>query len=136
MGFRRNDHRTFRRDVKSLAYERAAGHCQKCGAPLMIGNYQYDHVIPWELCHDSSLANCEVLCCPCHLNKSRLDAKILAKSDRQRDKHRGAVNKPSRPLPGGRDSGQSKTISGRVVERRSQGEKLRMTLQERNFEEK
>ena len=135
MTFRRNDRRTFRREIKSLAFERTGGHCQKCPAPLLVGNYEYDHVIPWELCHDSSLANCEVLCCPCHANKSRLDAAILAKSDRQRDKHRGAMNKSQRPLPGGRDSGQSKTVSGRVVERMTQGEKLTMTLRERSFED-
>ena len=31
---------------------------------------EFDHIIPWEISHDSSLGNCQVLCTDCHEAKT------------------------------------------------------------------
>ncbi len=52
--------------TKRMAYERADGKCQECGVKLPDGSPQYHHILEARLGGDGSLANCRVLCLPCH----------------------------------------------------------------------
>jgi 5-methylcytosine-specific restriction enzyme A len=134
MSFRRTDRRNFSRKVKQIAFARAHGHCQGCTAPLSVGHYVYDHVIPWELSRDSSIGNCQVICNACDSIKTGTrDLPRIAKSNRQRDRHIGAASKSRTPLPCGRDTGRSKTIRGEVVVRMSGAQKHALMLEHRRI---
>jgi len=138
MSFRRNDRRHFTKKVKLIALQMALGRCEGCTAPLSVGHYTFDHKIPWELTRDSRVENCQILCDNCNDTKTGLrDIPLIAKANRQRDKHRGIVERSRTPLPCGRKSRMKKTIAGRVIPRVSGRQKLRAYLQERGavFEE-
>lgn len=94
----------FPRKVMSQAFERSGGHCEKCTAKLFPGKYAYDHILPDQMGGEPTLANCQVLCTACHAAKTRRDIKTIRKSDRQRDKFRGAKRShhewPARPFGG------------------------------------
>jgi len=95
MSFRGTDRRAFSRKVQRIAIARAKGHCQGCTAPLAPGRYRVDHIVPWELSRDSSINNAQVLCSSCDHGKTyRVDIPVIAKSDRQRDKHIGSFACP------------------------------------------
>lgn len=52
----------FPRSVRKAALERANGHCEGCGRPLVRGRYTFDHTVPARRGGPSTLANCKVLC--------------------------------------------------------------------------
>ncbi len=52
--------------TKRAAFERAQGKCQECDRGLRDGEPQYHHILEARLGGDGSLANCRVLCVPCH----------------------------------------------------------------------
>lgn len=107
----------FPRKVQAAAFDRAAGHCEKCGGKLFTGKFAYDHVLPDVLGGEPTLANCEVLCEPCHKAKTADDVRRVRKADRQRDKHIGAMKKSRRPMPFGKSSRLKRKINGEVVPR-------------------
>lgn len=134
MPFRRHDPRHFFRKVKSTAYRRCNGLCQSCNAALRPGYFEYHHTIPWAISHDSTLHNCTVLCLPCHgLVTDAVDIPTIAKSNRQRDRHIGAMDKSRNPFPCGRDSAKSKTVRGRVVVRLSGAQKHALAMAARKI---
>lgn len=85
----------FPRKVRNQAFARANGRCEnkRCGAILKPGEGEYDHILPAELGGDASVANCMLICRPCHKAKTAQDIKRIRKSDRQRDKHRGTFKR-------------------------------------------
>src|ERR1700733_10937001 len=120
ISFRRNDRREFSRKVKQIAFQRCKGRCEGCGNLLVTGDITYDHKIPWELSRDSSLANCQVLCTSlCDRAKTPNDKSVIAKSNRVRNKHIGAVTRSRHPMPGGRRSPFNFKIGGGIVDRKT-----------------
>lgn len=118
--------REFSRATKRAAWERANGRCEgniayqfvdiRCGAPIDIGNFHYDHIDPEWYSKDSELSNCQVLCTACHKAKTARDMANIAKSKRIRDKRiKALVSK--RPMPGSRRSHLKKRMDGTVVNR-------------------
>jgi 5-methylcytosine-specific restriction endonuclease McrA len=81
----------FPRKVKAAAFSRAAGRCEKCSAALKTGEGEVDHVLPCELGGEPVLANAQVLCTPCHKEKTATDIRSMRKAERQRDKRSGAI---------------------------------------------
>ena len=127
------DGRRFSRAVKRAAFERAGGTCDACGSPLPVGGggIEYDHIDPWAISRDSSLENCAVVCARCHHEKSaQRDIPTIAKLVRLADRAIG-IKKPSKKMPGGRDSGISITMSRGVVRRQSGAEKHAEFLRKR-----
>jgi hypothetical protein len=127
--------RTFAAETKRLAWKRCENKCQSCGAPVTgAGDIVYDHIVPWILTRDSSLANCQVLCLTCDDIKTHTrDLPAIAKADRQGDFHRG-ISGPGlgrSPMPCGRNSPRRRTLAGRVVERLSQAERHVIAMRER-----
>jgi len=124
----------FSTEVRRAAWQRANGACEgrvmsielseygfpkmvRCNAPIDLGEFHYDHIIPYWTCRDSSLSNCQVLCRACHHRKTKGDVKDIAKVKRLQDK-RGKVRKPKgRPMPGTKRSGLRKRMSGQVERR-------------------
>lgn len=86
----------FTRKVKKAAWDRCGGKCEKCTAKLFPGKYAYDHDLPDQMGGEPTLENCRVLCNACHDQKTfTQDIPTIRKSDRQRDKHIGAVTTPA-----------------------------------------
>lgn len=87
--------RDFPRKVKAQAILRANGCCEACSAKLKVGEAEVDHVLPDALGGEPVLSNARVLCRVCHRAKSADDIGRIRKADRQRDRHTGAIAKPS-----------------------------------------
>jgi 5-methylcytosine-specific restriction endonuclease McrA len=87
----------FTKQVKLAAYERAAGHCEVCSAPLTPGRIEYDHIIPGYFGGSAKVNNCRAMCRNCHGKKtSTLDIPAIAKSRRIRMIRAGVL--PSRKI--------------------------------------
>lgn len=85
--------------VRLKAFRRASWCCEKCTAPLSVGKFQYDHIIPDGLGGKPTLENCMVLCDACHKVKTHLgDRPIMTKADNQRKAHIGAKPAPARKI--------------------------------------
>ena len=118
MTFRRNDARHFTRKVMSARYAYANGCCEACGEGVRQGHFHYHHEPPFEIAQDSSFDACRLFCDLCHEGiTSFRDIPWIAKSDRQRDKHRAAMPPSRTPLPCGKKSPFKTTIGGHVVRR-------------------
>ncbi|MGY2995492.1 HNH endonuclease [Mesorhizobium sp. URHB0026] len=100
----------FPRKVKAAAIARAAGHCERCKAVLKAGGAEVDHILEDALGGEPVLANAQVLCRPCHSEKTAERIVKIRKADRARDKFSGAIRpkqsiksapfpKPDRPAP-------------------------------------
>jgi 5-methylcytosine-specific restriction protein A len=89
--------REFSKKTKRDAFVRADGHCEApgCGAKLTLGKFAYDHIDPDGLMGEPTLENCQVLCAPCHLEKTRVDVANIARAKRREDAHRG-IRPPSK----------------------------------------
>lgn len=110
----------FPRRILAAGYARANGCCEKCGAKLKVGEGEGDHIIPDQLGGPATLDNLQILCSPCHKEKSGNDLRQIRKSDRQRDKFTGAFKPRGRPMPGSRASGWKRTMDGRTIRRDEQ----------------
>lgn len=115
--------REFGKGVRRDARKRADGKCEmrledgsRCTCPLTVGKFQYDHVIPDWMGGEPTLANCQVICDPCHKAKTRQDAADRAKAQRREDRHHG-IYAPKRPIQGQgfRPSAPQQRATGRVV---------------------
>lgn len=100
--------REFPRKVKAAAHARAAGKCERCSAVLKPREGEVDHILEDALGGEPVLANAQVLCRPCHAEKTADRIAKIRKADRQRDKASGAIRpkqsfpsppKPERPPP-------------------------------------
>ena len=84
--------REFPRKVRAAAIARAAGCCEKCRAVLKKGEAEVDHILEDALGGEPVLANAQVLCSPCHKEKTADRIAKIRKADRARDKASGAIN--------------------------------------------
>lgn len=95
--------REFPRKVKAAAIARAAGRCERCKAVLKTGEAEVDHILEDALGGEPVLVNAQVLCRPCHKEKTADRVRKIRKADRARDKASGAVRPkgaiPTRPKP-------------------------------------
>lgn len=81
----------FTRKQRAELALRAKGCCELCGARLKVGEGEADHILPVELGGESTLANGQLLCKPCHNGKTATDVQRMRKAERQRDRHTGAI---------------------------------------------
>jgi len=117
--------------TKRAASDRANGSCECCGVSLSLQAIRFDHIIPWEISHDSTANNCQILCVPCHSKKTRNnDIPCIAKTRHIADRHRG-LKSAKRPFPAGRNSRQSKTFDRGLIKRQTQAEKHRAAMDKR-----
>lgn len=85
--------REFDTKTKVAAFKRAGGKCEDCGRILGHGyKTHYDHAIADGLGGEPTLANCVVLCQPCHdVKTATLDIPAIAKAKRREAAHIGAT---------------------------------------------
>ena len=66
---------TERRKIRARALHRGRHRCARCGVVDKTGkSLEVDHVLPLERGGDHSDANLQVLCKPCHAEKTSLEA--------------------------------------------------------------
>ena len=83
----------FSRKIRRQIIMRAAGKCERCNAVLKPREGEVDHILAAEFGGEATAANGQLLCRPCHKEKTARDIRAIRKSDRQRDKHIGATKK-------------------------------------------
>lgn len=121
---------TFRRrlefsaETKRQAHARSGGICEchlipwlnrpdGCGVKLVAGGIFYEHILPDAIKADASLDNCAVLSRTCWREKTaRIDLPTIAKSNRTRSKHIGAVATPQQVIVGTIASGWRHKLRG------------------------
>lgn len=106
--------REFSTRTKALAFQRANGRCDTCGMRLQPPRIAFDHINPDGLTGSNDIANCAVLCTPCHREKTRGDVGTIAKAKRRYARDIGARTS-RQPLPGGKRSKWKKKLDGTVV---------------------
>mgnify|MGYP003658919182 CR=1 FL=1 len=94
----------FSKAVKLAAWHRAQGVCEKCGGKLFPGRVEYHHEKEDTFGGEPVLENCVVLCVACHRGITGERAKVVAKSNRIRNKFIG-IRKKKRTIPGRRFDG-------------------------------
>ncbi len=110
--------REFTKATKLKAWLRCNGLCEGCGIKLGIGKHEFHHDKECTFGGDADLGNCVVLCLVCHRSITSGQAKVVAKSNMQRNKHIGIRRKPKgRPMPGTKASGLRKKMDGSVERR-------------------
>lgn len=81
----------FSTKIRDQAALRAGDKCQICGMPFAGKRKHFDHILPCALDGQPTLANCSVVCEPCHKAKTgQEDVPRIRKADRQRRAHLGA----------------------------------------------
>ena len=83
----------FSRKTRRQIIMRAAGKCERCNAALKPREGEVDHILAAEFGGEATAANGQLLCRPCHKEKTARDIRLIRKSDRQRDKDSGAMKK-------------------------------------------
>lgn len=97
--------------------------CEGCGLRLGRKPYEVDHIVAEALIVDKTkpltIEDGQLLgkeCCH-RGGKTADDIRRIRKSDRQRDRHTGAMKSASRPMPGSKRSGLRKRMDGSVERR-------------------
>jgi 5-methylcytosine-specific restriction protein A len=106
----------FSKSVRLAAWNRCGGSCEQCTAKLYPGRYEFHHIKEATFGGESDLGNCRVLCVSCHSGVTGSRAAVVAKSNRQRNKHLGIKKKRSQ-WAYGKGSKFKKKINGEVVKR-------------------
>ena len=110
--------REFPTKIRVAAFQRANGLCEKCGARLTPGKFAYDHILPDWLGGEPTLENAQVLCDPCHSEKTHgQDRPRINKTQRQHARHIEAKAPSRNPLPGSKASGWKRKMNGEWVRR-------------------
>ena len=99
----------FPKSVRREAWKRSGGLCEmvlaggaRCNCPLTTGKFAYDHVITDWMGGEAVLSNCQVICTPCHTEKTRQDAADIAKAKAPRGhapRHHAPWEDPEPGLP-------------------------------------
>lgn len=107
--------RNFPAKVMALAFQRAAGRCEKCTARLVVGKFQYDHIIADALGGEPTLENCQVLCSSCHGVKTPIDTTKAAKVKRQTRKLMAGIRSTRNLIPGSKGTRFKRKLDGTTV---------------------
>lgn len=62
-------------------------YCEECGLPTK--RFHFDHKNPDGLTGQPTLENCQLLCEPCHAEKTKQDVANIARAKRREAKHLG-----------------------------------------------
>ncbi len=101
--------------AKAEIYWAQYENCDECGDSVTLADIEWDHILPLCLGGSNDDDNWHGLCRKCHTEKTKKEAGMRAKADRQREAHEGKKKRrgdaiPSRPF----DTRLRKRLSGRV----------------------
>lgn len=103
--------------VKLRVYQAANGNCAKCGNEAWAGDY--DHAIPLILGGENRERNVQLLCVPCHREKTKLDVKLKAKVARVSKKHIGILRPRKKIQSAGFRKSEPQRTASRPIERKA-----------------
>ena len=63
--------RAFSKEQRENMLKAQGGKCAECHRQIAIRNSEGDHVIPWRFLEDTHPFNGQMLCIPCHKNKTK-----------------------------------------------------------------
>jgi len=104
--------------AKAKLWRQQGERCAECREPAMKADIQWDHILALCLTGTNKSANWQGLCRACHAKKTRREAAMRAKADRQRKFHLGLKKRKGRPLPS-RPFGPSRPFQTRLRKRMS-----------------
>ena len=112
---------TFRRmstSRRARIFEQNDGICHICDQPIdgTRERWEVEHVIALEISRDDSDENLRPAHVNCHKEKTKEDAKTIAKCKRVEAKHRGSF-RTRNPLPGSKNSDWKQKVNGDWVRR-------------------
>ena len=87
--------------TKRAAWDRCEGHCENAACGILIGHKvkHFDHLKPDGLGGKPTLENCQVLCLPCHKDKTHgEDQPRMTKADNQRKADQGLKPPPRQQI--------------------------------------
>jgi len=95
------------------------GSCASCQSRIQAGkSWDIDHVLPLALGGSNAPQNLQLLCKPCHIQKTAtLDIPMIAKTKRIKARHTGARAPSARPILGSRSTPWKKKMNGTIVRR-------------------
>jgi len=111
----------FSKATKAKAWLRAGGRCEECDVKLFERNVEYHHDLECTFAGSFSgdvadVGNCVVLCRACHRSITRRRRSVIAKSNRQRDKHLG-LGKRRSGFRTNRDQPWKRKLDGTIIPR-------------------
>jgi 5-methylcytosine-specific restriction protein A len=115
----KNDDQAIPRRVKVRVFKRDDGRCKICTTPVEGKLPQYDHVIALANGGLHRETNLQLLCKPCHAEKTKADVAEKSKVYHKTAKDIGVKLRKGRPMPGTRDSGIKRPFFGPVINRRT-----------------
>lgn len=105
--------------VKIRVFDRCNGQCRNCGVRIGASvRPAFDHVVALVNGGQNRETNLQLLCLPCHSQKTQSDVAQKAATYRKRLTHLGIKPRKGRPMPGSKASGIRKRMNG-AVERRT-----------------
>jgi len=107
----------FSKRTKIQRFDHCGGFCEKCGAKLRPGQFDFDHDLETVEGGGNSFENCRAICKSCHKVKTKTRAPVLAKSRRIEEKHLGLRKPKGQPMAGTKRSGWRRRMDG-TIERR------------------
>lgn len=110
----RNTSRKLRAEIFLLQQ----GVCKTCPTKLHLKRWVLDHITPLEEGGADDASNLQAICEPCSTVKTSAEATERAGYRKTRDKHAG-ISKSKTPMPLGRDHKWKRTMSGKIVDRKT-----------------
>ena len=114
-----NSRAAFSDKTKLDEWQSAGGKCRDCKVKLRPGMpREYHHIIPANVGGGHELANCWLLCVPCHgVRTTKTDTPQAARTKRIEKAAAGITKPKGKPLPGTKRSGWKKKMNGQVEKR-------------------
>ena len=106
--------------TRAEAFLVAKGFCAKCQKKIAATEvWHADHINPDFFEGRNDLENCQVLCVPCHKDKTKTDRKDIAKSNRMQKIANGERGRKRKgpPMMGTKASGWKKPMNGKAHRR-------------------
>lgn len=106
--------------IRQRIYDRDNGTCHICKLPIKPGEtWHADHVIALIEGGENRESNLQAVSDEAHAGKTKAEARVRAKINRQRLKNAGVKSKKARPMAGSKASRFKRTFDGTVNDRRT-----------------
>ena len=102
--------------AKAEIYWAQYENCDECGDDVTLADIEWDHILPLCLGGSNDPDNWHGLCVKCHTAKTKKEAGMRAKADRQKEFHEGEKKRRGRAMPS-RGFTEWRKFNGTIVSR-------------------
>ena len=85
--------------AKAEIYWAQYENCDECGDDVTLADIEWDHILPLCLGGSNDPENFHGICHTCHTAKTKKEAGMRAKADRQKESHEGTKKRRGRAIP-------------------------------------